>query len=283
MANRTNLELMHNTIRTCSDLYRLENVGGRKIALLHAVSRKGNGTRYAVVNVTVYPSKKAAIAALRETVNPVTLALFDGLCMNHTGKMTGIVSFSTYCGLNPHCMQRAAVPGSICEKCFAFRQTKRQASTREKLIRNTLLINRTVFSASYFPIITDVFPLMRFESFGDLMSANQAANYLQWAAVNKKAHCALWTKNPWYIAQAIENGSKKPGNLNIIFSSNMVNHIEENIIKLYPFIDKVFTVFTDKKAAKAAGYKVNCGARNCRKCRRCYLKTTAQWVIELLK
>ena len=283
MASKTNLQTMLYTIRTTSDLWQVKHIAGRRHAYLHAVSVKGNGNHYHVVTREEYPSRKKEVAAMRAAVNPVTLALFDGLCMNHTGKMTGIISFSTYCGLNPHCLQRAAVAGSICSKCFAFRQTKRQASTRAKLIRNTLLINSEKYPASVFPIITDVFPLMRFESFGDLMSENQAANYLQWAAVNKKAHCALWTKNPWYIAQALENGSEKPANLNIIFSSNMINAIEKNIIRLYPFIDKVFTVFTDEKAAAACGVKINCGARACRKCRRCYLKTTAKWVIELLK
>lgn len=283
MANKTNFENLNMTIRTTIDLFTVIKHDGRHWEFIHAVSVKGNARNYYPVTRATYKSKKAAIAACRAAVHPVTLALFDGLCTNHTGKMAGVISFSTYCGLNPHCLQRAAVPGSICSKCFAFRQTKRQASTRAKLVRNTLLINSGKYPASLFPIIDSIYNSFRFESFGDLMSENQAANYLQWAAVNKKAHCALWTKNPWHIAAALENGSEKPRNLNIIFSSNMINAIEKNIIKLYPFIDKVFTVFTDETAAAVCGMKINCGARSCKRCKRCYLKTTGKWVIEKLK
>lgn len=283
MANKTNLENLLFTIRTTSDLYKLQRVSRTMWAVTHAVCMRKDGKNYIVLTSETVNGKKHAIARMRAMVHPVTLALFDGLCTNHTGKMTGVISFSTYCGLNPHCLQRAAVPGSICSKCFAFRQTKRQASTRQKLIRNTLLINSEKYAANLFPIIDRVYNQFRFESFGDLMSENQAANYLMWASVNRRAHCALWTKNPWHIAAALNSGSVKPANLNIIFSSNFINKIENNIFNLYPFIDKLFTVFTDTAAATACNVKINCGKRSCKKCRRCYLKNTGKFVNELLK
>ena len=48
----------------------------------------------------------------------------------------------------------------------------------------------------------------------------------------------------------------------------------------YEFIDKVFTVYDD---ANAGGVNINCGARDCATCGRCYLKNDTVFINEKLK
>ena len=54
----------------------------------------------------------------------------------------------------------------------------------------------------------------------------------------------------------------------IVFSSLFLN--KESDAAGYDFIDKVFTVY-DENTIKNQGIEINCGARSCFKCRRCYM------------
>ena len=74
------------------------------------------------------------------------LALRNAVTRNHTGKMTGLWSVSTSNLLNPNCRRFKSVKGSICEKCFADIQLKRQARTRGKMEVNTDLMTETILS-----------------------------------------------------------------------------------------------------------------------------------------
>jgi hypothetical protein len=75
-------------------------------------------------------------------------------------------------------------------------------------------------------------------------------------------------------------GISKPDNMTILYSSIRVNECESDILNKYDFIDKVFTVY-DPETAK--GIAINCGARDCRKCARCYARDTESLVNEILK
>ena len=194
----------------------------------------------------------------------------------HTGKMTGMISLSTSVKDNPICKIRAQVPGSICEKCFAARQMDYQTGMRDCFARNLEILSTTIIDA--WPAIDpEKYPYFRYESFGDLASVIQAINYINLATVNPAVKFAWWTKNPEFIAAAIGAGYKIPRNLVIIQSSCFVNNADT---PKYDFIDHIFTVY-DKDHTD--GVKINCGARNCKKCGRCYTKRTALNVNEILK
>jgi hypothetical protein len=194
-----------------------------------------------------------------------------------TGKMEGMASLSTSPLCNPNCIKRMNAGETVCAHCFSARMQKRYKNLNEKLVRNTEFLTTTELTPDDVPFLN--MSLFRFESFGDLNNALQVKNYFTIAEANSHCTFALWTKNPWIIEEAInEYGINKPDNLIIILSSVLLN---TPTTPGYDFIDKVFTVY-DKKAAESVN--INCGARSCATCRRCYTKTNGvEYVNELLK
>lgn len=203
-------------------------------------------------------------------------------CTDHSGKMSGVISISTSVALNERCQARAKDPESICHFCFAAAMLDQYSDLGAKLARNTDALTTEELATDDIPVINEEkWPLLRFESFGDLNNIVQVHNYFKIADVNSKCKAALWTKNPDLIDKAMKHyGLKKPSNLVIIYSSPKVNEPAADILKKYDFIDKVFTVY-DKETAK--GVNINCGARDCKKCGRCYTKRTGAMVNEILK
>ena len=184
-------------------------------------------------------------------------------CTNHTGKMAGLHSLSTSVTVNPFCIKRQQKGDSICAHCFAASMMKQYKQLNEVNSRNAEILTASVLPFEVLPLIPSRY--FRFESFGDIINANQVINYFNIAKKNPDTLCALWTKNPHIVARAIEIGHDKPANLQIVLSSPFVN----KAIKAtkYAFIDKIFTVY-DKQAAQAVN--INCGARSCLACGRCY-------------
>lgn len=289
MSNKSNIEVLHGIIETKAARYSLTacrqgiNRYAVTVEFKNPVSRHG----IALTSQSYYcRTKKDALVKLAEIVPAATREFVNGLCLNHTGKMFGMVSFSTSCLENPRCIERMKNGNSVCAHCFAERQQKRQASTRNKLSRNTALVTSSLMSESYFPVLSD-YKKIRLESFGDLINETQAENYIRFAEVNKHASVALWTKNPDILYKALEKrGFQKPSNLIVIFSSYGLNKPMENMLNLYtlpngkPMIDKLFTVY-DKNHAE--NVNINCGARSCMTCGRCYKKRTGTSVNEILK
>lgn len=198
--------------------------------------------------------------------------------LNHTGKMTGMVSLSTSVIDNPICAARAKVKCSICEKCFAANMFKRYGKEfHDCFKRNTEILTTTVIPVNEWPILN--YRFFRFESLGDIQKAVQVENYFNFAKRNPNTIFALWTKNPRFIDEAIRNGNRKPKNIIIIQSSCFIDKEDE---KSFDFIDKVFTVYS-KPYIKENNVEINCGARNCLECGRCYSKRTGSVVREQLK
>ena len=198
--------------------------------------------------------------------------------LNHTGKMQGIHSLSTSCKGNAQCQKNAQIKGSICEHCFSFAMMKRYTNLDSCMERNAEILRAGILPADQIPTTTGV--IFRFESFGDLANWIQAANYIQIATRNPQTRFALYTKNPRFIAEAIAKGYEKPANLVIVFSSLFLN---AQARAPYPFIDKVFTVYDSEEKAPNG---INCGARSCFTCQRCYRASKpgeVEQIAELLK
>ena len=198
--------------------------------------------------------------------------------LNHTGKMNGIHSLSTSCKGNAQCQKNAQIKGSICEHCFSFAMMKRYTNLDSCMERNAEILRAGILPADQIPTTTGV--IFRFESFGDLANWIQAANYIQIATRNPQTRFALYTKNPRFIAEAIAKGYEKPANLVIVFSSLFLN---AQARAPYPFIDKVFTVYDSEEKAPNG---INCGARSCFTCQRCYRASKpgeVEQIAELLK
>lgn len=74
---------------------------------------------------------------------------------------------------------------------------------------------------------------------------------------------------------------EKPSNLQIIQSTLKVNDSPDEV--KYWFIDKVFTVF-DEEYIEENNVIINCGARSCRTCKRCYTPSEGiEYINEKLK
>ena len=208
-------------------------------------------------------------------------------CVNHGGKMKNVISISTSPLVNVVCNARAKNPASICAHCFSRRMMKVYPALAAKLERNYNLLTTVELDDADIPKFAPRSGFLRFEAFGDLATPLQVKNYFTIARVNGHLNCALWTKNPQIIKKAIEiYGIEKPENLNIIFSVAGLNSTAAPMIyealqeNGYEFIDKVFTVYDD---ANAGGVNINCGARDCATCGRCYLKNDTVFINEKLK
>lgn len=201
-------------------------------------------------------------------------------CTNHAGKMSGLHSISTAVTVNPYCIKRQAKGDSICAHCFAASMMKQHQALNEATARNAEILTASILPVSVLPLIPTRY--FRFEAFGDLINANQVINYFNIAKKNPDTLCALWTKNPQIISKAISMGYDKPGNLQIVLSSPFVNKAIKST--KWAFVDKIFTVY-DKQAAKAVN--INCGARSCLACGRCYRPNPdgakIQYINEILK
>lgn len=184
----------------------------------------------------------------------------------HSGKMQGIRSLNTSVVLNAICQARAKIAGSICSKCYAKSLVAFRKSLRKVLEKNTRVLTSIVIPVKYWPVIND--RVFRFESFGDLNNSIQVINYFNFCLKNPETLFALWTKNPEFIAAAIADGHAKPENLIIIQSSKHINVVDE---PRYDFIDGVFTVY-DAEYIEKHDIAINCGARHCLSCMRCYTK-----------
>ena len=210
------------------------------------------------------------------------------MCFNHSGKMSGVPSVSTSVLMNPYCKKRieSDCENLICKYCYAGILARIRAALAKKLARNTEFFTGEMIPFDEIPVLPDDVEIFRLEAFGDLINVIQAINYMRFVTVNTHVFFALWTKNPWIIEGALK-GIKKPRNMNIIYSAPFIDMSEEDaarIFERYPFIDKIFIVHSKKCITrKDIKIKINCGARSCDLCRRCYSKRTGKFVHELLK
>lgn len=196
-----------------------------------------------------------------------------------SGKMSGIMCASTSNLCNPFCAARKGNPDMICAACFADSTCKQYEALRENMARNTEIITARLFEDWELPELPG--PLFRFESFGDLRNVTQARNYIRMARVNPGVACALWTKNPGFLRQAVALEGGRPENLVTIHSSAYID-TPAPVDRFPGLFDKTFTVYRPETVA-ARGIDINCGARDCMTCRRCYSRDTESDVRELLK
>lgn len=189
-----------------------------------------------------------------------------------TGKMHGIPCIGTSCQNNKYCRARLGAGVGVCKHCFAMRTQKCYKAVYSVLSENEFLKFRAL-EDSEIPRFKKSVEIVRFEAFGDLETPLQFTNYWKIAKANPHVKFALWTKNPHLVHAA---NLPKLTNLTLVFSSLQLNEPEP----LPEKFDHVFTVYT---ADQISEKRINCGARSCLTCRRCYTRRTGSEVRELLK
>ncbi len=199
---------------------------------------------------------------------------------------------------------------SICRACFAMKTIAARSTVAKAMDHNSDRLTKELNQVSIDLIAIEIVAALikngthkfRLESFGDIANIEQATNYIRICAAiteyakkrNYSVSIAWWTKNidlllkAWTACDDVTR-EKAAANLCILVSSVFINVPESrkataHIESVLGFAVKVFTVFDSEKTANAAGYEINCGARSCSTCGRCYRKTAAtEYVCELLK
>lgn len=195
----------------------------------------------------------------------------------HTGKMSGMLSLSTSCTVNPFCLARMKMGAGVCAHCYADALQDRYPTLKAALVHNSEILSKTLVSVDAFPFLFGL-SVFRLESFGDLINVTHARNYIRFCKRNPSTVFALWTKNPNLLETAYRLEGGKPANLVTNRSSLPLNKAA-NIDPRFQ-IDHIFTVY-DKRSA--ATVEINCGARSCATCLRCYRKYGDLHISEKLK
>lgn len=234
----------------------------------------------------------------KEIFPVVTVEIADSFGLHfttkHNGKMSGMISLSTTCKCNEICKARIkaafesvgidcddpkkalreymernplATNVSICGFCFSDSQQDYMTSMTAPLFHNHEILNNGIINKDWIPVINALY--FRGESFGDFASENAVINFFNFAKHNKNVNFTAWTKNLVFFEKAIKNGHKKPRNFKIILSSRFINKQTEITESAKEIIDAIFTVYT-KEYAKQNDISINCGARACLSCLRCY-------------
>lgn len=223
----------------------------------------------------------------RTAVNPITKEILESLCLNHSGKMSGMVSISTSVLLNKICQFRQQQPGSVCGKCYSQAYNMYRHSLAAKLEKNHHLYTEKIIPYSLIPILN--YSYVRFEAFADLNNVTQAINYLNIVKKNKHCNFAIWSKNPGILYAAYKKFHfKRFKNLIVNYSSEFINKPNTEIVKQFimkdgkSMINHVFTVFTAAYAI-ANNIVIHCGNSICIQCLRCYMRKSGVYVNEILK
>ncbi len=211
------------------------------------------------------------------------------------GKMQNINSLNTDARDNPMCMRFHKNPDYICYNCFSITglEAGNRGSGASKKINSKLLTKR-VYEPEEFPS-RNITPTFRISSDGDIINSTHMMNIANFLKrqfdEGKIQQVAWWSKLPKYIREFIPYGKKLglPMNkISLIFSTYELNNMKP---KVPAGFDRCFTVysadFIDQLVAegKIKGEKqfVNCGARDCLKCMRCYKKSGEKIIREKVK
>lgn len=228
-----------------------------------------------------------------ENESAVFELILGGITKNHTGKMAGMMSFSTAVSVNPFCQARRDKVGCICEECYSAAMAARYSALDAKLTLNSYIMNVGVHYDAAFPDLTYILNgrrEFRLEAFGDVASVNAVANYYTMCRRNPSVRFTAWTKNP-NLYQVVADVYPKPANLRLIYSDPDINGHDwayySDLMERFPVIDEIFTVYSGDYVMKEFnGHQfINCGARSCKQCGACYGATRPAdiWHRELIK
>jgi len=138
--------------------------------------------------------------------------------------------------------------------------------------KNGELLSSTGLTEKQLPNIKT--ELCRFSAHGEIINRTHALNLFDIARANPSITFGFFTKRPNLVPT-----DETPDNVVMIYSSTKINETAA----LPNGFDKVFSVFTED-FARENNIVINCGAKSCDTCRRCYSKTNGiTFVNEIIK
>jgi hypothetical protein len=200
-----------------------------------------------------------------------------GISDGMRGKMAGIHALSTSVLENENCNRNRKIAGSICEKCYSVRGCNMYPALRNMLKGNSDVLANHLIPESELPFINS--SIFRFESHGDIHSSIHLQNYVNIAKRNPQTTFTLWTKH-YTIAEGFFDMNVKPKNFILIYSSIMVDVPLKK--KNFRHCNKIFTVYS-KETIESKNIDINCGAKDCSKCRMCYTKASRTVYVREIK
>jgi hypothetical protein len=174
--------------------------------------------------------------------------------------MAGMQSLSS--ANPPSCLERAAKKQGPCGDCYDLLMKRRYKNLNPAHARNSDAMVNVPLPSAALPRVNASF--FRLNAGGELWNVTHAINMLRIARHNPYTNFALWTHEPKLVIEAIKKEGK-PDNITLIYSSQNYNKRD----KLPRFFDKTFTVFT-KDFINSNDVDINCGARKCFDCLKCY-------------
>lgn len=210
---------------------------------------------------------------LSDSDRKTLLAIFQP-SYHDSGKIEGITSID---GSAIHCefcqsMKKAAEkdPAMVCGDCYITSLDKLYNGMTARHWLNQLILSEVEYSVKELSEIYIASKYVRIHADGDFRNAVEAVNVLRFAKGHKANNVTIWFKNLSAMKEAIAKEGK-PKNVFIIYSACRLNENPIDIIKKYPWIDYVFTVYVDKASTKKA---IADGANECngKKCKACGYK-----------
>lgn len=200
-----------------------------------------------------------------------------------TGKLEEMYSVSSSPTANEACIARAKNPAMICHECFSVASLQFKRELRLALEYNTAVFSTWLFDdAALVTIpIPNIIGYDRIESHGDVRNTTHARNYVRLVRSHNWINFGVWSKNLAFYNTAFTLDGK-PNNMTFIASSPFYNRVMFIPEKYKWFIDHVFTVYR-KTYATENNIDINCGARDCKNCLKCYKKDTVFEINEMLK
>ena len=199
-----------------------------------------------------------------------------------SGKLKGIDAINTNTCSNSFCKKMSNTDNKyvICKHCYSMNMLKTfRKNCQPSFQHNSNILSTKLIDKHDIPKFKH--ELLRLHAHGELINQTHADNFIRLCKFKPDKQIVLYTKRLDLINNAIcrQSHTIKPDNLIIVYSNPIIDHPITKIpdSKLFRYVDKVFNVLSkpDKK--------INCGARNCNKCRLCYKKSTTNIIYELVK
>ena len=189
-----------------------------------------------------------------------------------SNKMDGMISINTLPTLNSFCMAMREDKSNICFACYCKR-SECYPGLKKAFTHNTEMLSSDLILKEDLPKINHI--VCRFNAFGELMNKIHYKNLVRIAKHNPLVTFALWTKRVDMVDIKI-----KPKNMILILSSPKKD-VQAELPKGF---DKVFTVYSKGYLREHTDTVINCGAKSCITCRKCYsLDNTETYINETLK
>lgn len=185
-----------------------------------------------------------------------------------TGKLEGIVGINTNPLSNSFCkkMQKGETICKHCYSCAMLRGLRKNCMPVWE--RNSQILSSRLLETSEIPRITAAF--CRFHAHGELINKIHFENFIRIAEANP------WTKFSFFTKRTnLCDLTNLPDNVTMVYSNPTLDRVVTKVPKGF---HKVFNVITKKEDAR-----VNCGARSCITCQKCFKREGCSVLVEKVK